>query len=96
MFQDPNTRTLEFVFKVLDPFIFENWGLYAIDFNEEFGDHYEHILDSLVSRDIFVRIFHQKRQKYGKNPHYAPGPKAPAGYAKWFKSALEQALAGGG
>lgn len=41
--EDPSARTLEFMFKVLDPFLIENWGLYAIDFNEEYGDHYDHI-----------------------------------------------------
>jgi hypothetical protein len=34
-------RTLEFVFGVVDPFIHDTWGLFAIDFNEEMGEHYE-------------------------------------------------------
>jgi hypothetical protein len=81
------------VFKVLDPFIFENWGLYAIDYNEENGDHYDHILDSLVSRDIRPHISPDAASVW-KSPDFKPGADAPKGYAAWFEKALEAALAG--
>lgn len=87
-----STRTLEFVFKVLDPFIFENWGLYAIHYNEENGDHYDHILDSLVNRDIRPHISPDAARVW-KSPSFKPGPDAPEGYAVWFEAALKEALA---
>ncbi len=90
---DSSALTLEFVFKVLDPFIFQNWGLYAIDYNEECGDHYDHIFDSLVTRDIRPLISPAAAAVW-KNPSFTPGPDAPAGYATWFTAALEKTLAG--
>ena len=90
---DPRSRTLEFVFKVLDPFIFKNWGLYAIDYNEEFGDHYDHIFESLVTRDIRPLISPAAAAVW-KSPDFRPGSDAPAGYAEWFTEALQKALTG--
>jgi len=87
-----SARTLEFVFKVLDPFIFENWGLYAIDFNEECGDHYEHIFDSLVKHRIRPLISPNAARAW-KDLGYTPGSRAPADYSKWFKKSMRSALA---
>ncbi|WP_129577800.1 MULTISPECIES: hypothetical protein [Sorangium] len=88
---NPSARTLEFVFHVLDPFIFETWGLYAIDFNEEFGDHYEHIFDSLVRNNIRPLISPDAARAWS-SLDYKPGKDAPAGYANWFKSSMKAAL----
>jgi len=86
-----STRTLEFIFRVLDPFIFQTWGLYAIDFNEECGDHYEHIFDSLVSGNIRPLIS-PTAAKVWLQLGYHPGDKAPAGYAAWYQKALAEAV----
>ena len=90
--KDSSKRTLEFVFKVLDPFIFQTWNLYAIDFNEECGDHYEHVFESLVHYNIrpnistnAARVWNELKYRLGKD--------APPGYAKWFKLAMQVALA---
>ncbi len=85
-----SARTLEFVFKVLDPFLIENWGLYAIDFNEEFGDHYEHILDTLVSWNLRPRLS-PTAAEYWQSPNFRPGPDAPPGYAAWFTEEMSRA-----
>lgn len=61
-------RTLEFVFKVLDPFLIANWGLYAIDFNEECGDHYDHIFDTLVAHDLRPALS-PNAAEYWQSPH---------------------------
>jgi hypothetical protein len=86
-----STQTLKFIFRVLDPFIFQTWGLYAIDFNEEYGDHYEHIFDTLVCQDIRPMISPEAARVWS-NPDYRPGKGAPRGYAKWFKKAMADAL----
>lgn len=78
---DASMRTLEFVFKVLDPFLIENWGLYSLDFNEEFGDHYDHIFDTLVHNDLRPRLSPQAAE-YWQSPPFRPGATAPAGYAE--------------
>ncbi len=90
--EDSGTRTLEFVFRVLDPFIFQAWGLYAIDFNEEFGDHYEHIFEGLVHSNIRPLIS-PDAAKVWSELNYQPAKDAPPGYAKWFKTAMKVALA---
>lgn len=88
---DPSVRTLEFVFKVLDPFLIENWGLYSIDFNEECGDHYEHIFEGIVQHDLRPHLS-PSAAEYWQAPQFRPGKNAPFGYAKWF--AKEMARAG--
>jgi hypothetical protein len=88
---DASGHTLEFVFRVLDPFIHDTWGLYAIDFNEEFGDHYEHIFDTLVVRNIRPLISPDAAQ-YWENLNYKPGPDAPSGYREWFNASMSAAL----
>lgn len=86
----PSVRTLEFVFKVLDPFLFENWDLYAIDFNEEFGDHYDHIFDTLVHWDVRPRIS-PTAAEWWQSPSFRPGSDAPPGYAAWFAEEMRRA-----
>jgi hypothetical protein len=92
-FAPPNvhasTRTLEFVFGVVDPFINEVWGYYAIDFNEEYGDHYEHIFDTLVTQDIRPLISPDAAEAWAD---YKPGDDAPPGYAEWFAKSIRQAI----
>ena len=87
---DPSGKTLEFVFKVVDPFLKENWGLYSIDFNEEFGDHYDHIFETLVHRDLRPSLSPRAAQ-YWQSPTFRPAADAPPGYAKWFAEAMRQA-----
>ncbi|MBS2028648.1 MAG: hypothetical protein JST54_12150 [Deltaproteobacteria bacterium] len=89
--EDPREKTLGFVFGVIDPFINKQWGLFAIDYNEEMGDHYEHIFDSLVARDIRPLISPDAAEAWS-NLGYKPGATAPAGYAKWFEDAMARAL----
>lgn len=87
---DSSVRTLEFVFKVLDPFLFENWGLYAIDFNEEFGDHYDHIFDTLVENNLRPRLS-PAAAEYWQSPEFRPKTDAPQGYAEWFAQEMRRA-----
>lgn len=86
-------RTLEFVFTVIDPFINTNWGLFAIDFNEEFGDHYEHVFDTLVRLNIRPLVSPEAARVWSLLK-YEPGRRAPVGYAKWFQGAMKRALSG--
>jgi hypothetical protein len=89
--EDASARTLDFVFSVIDPFIHKNWGLYAIDYNEEMGDHYEHIFDTLVSRNIRPLISPDAARVWNKLG-FKPDKKAPRGWAKWFRSAMASAV----
>lgn len=87
---NPSWRTLEFVFKVLDPFLIENWGLYALDFNEDFGDHYDHIFETLVHYDMRPRLS-PAAAEYWQSEHFRPDDEAPPGYAKWFSEEMRRA-----
>lgn len=87
---DPRERTLEFIFGVVDPFIGEQWGLYSIDYNDEFGDHYEHILGALIERDLRPRLSPDAARAWAEE--FIPDS-APAGYAAWFQEELKSALA---
>jgi hypothetical protein len=89
---DSRQRTLDFIFGVVDPFIHAEWDLFALDYNEECGyDHYEHILETLVSRNIRPRISPDAARVWA-SPEYRPGRNAPPGYATWFEQALKEAL----
>lgn len=89
---DLSGRTLQFIAKVVDPFIGEQWGLYAIDYNEEFGDHYEHIFETLVRRNVRLRIS-PHAARYWTRIGYKPASDAPRGYAAWFRKEMKAALA---
>lgn len=90
--EDASARTLEFVFSVIDPFINRTWGLFAIDFNEEMGDHYEHILEPLVRRNIRFLISPEAARTWTELGH-SPGNNAPPGYSEWFSASMAAALA---
>lgn len=44
-------KTLQFIYKIIDPFINECWGLYAIDFDEDYAS-YENLLPVLIRYEI--------------------------------------------
>ena len=55
-FTSPNDRDLskeviEFIFGIVDPFINECWGLFAIDYNED-HEPYEYFIAGLIGRGI--------------------------------------------
>jgi len=59
-FAPPNQRdcsqeTVEFIFKVIDPFINECWGLYAVDYNEDYEPYIYHV-EGLIRRKIFFIV----------------------------------------
>lgn len=47
----PNLETLKFIYSVIDPFINECWGLYAIDFDED-DEPYIYMLPTLIYYEI--------------------------------------------
>ncbi len=48
---DVSQETIEFIYEVVDPFINECWGLFAVDFNDE-ADPYAYLVAGLVERGI--------------------------------------------
>lgn len=48
---DHGEETLRFVFEVIDPFIHDCWGLFAIDYDEDY-EPYVYFVRALVSREI--------------------------------------------
>ena len=44
-------QTLRFVFEVIDPFIHECWGLFAVDYDEDY-EPYVYFVNALISREI--------------------------------------------
>jgi hypothetical protein len=53
--RDLNEETLRFIYSVIDPFIHECWGLFAIDFYED--PEIQHTIDSLVNHEILFLVF---------------------------------------
>lgn len=48
---DPTDETLHFVFEVIDPFINDCWGLFAVDYDED-DSRYVYFVIALVHREI--------------------------------------------
>jgi hypothetical protein len=44
-------HTLHFIYRVIDPFINQCWGLFAVDFNEDHEPH-QYLIEGLVRRGI--------------------------------------------
>lgn len=52
---DCGTETQKFIFNVIDPFINECWGLYAIDCNED-SEQYKYLIEGLIEREILFLV----------------------------------------
>lgn len=52
---DAGKETLRFVFEVIDPFINQCWGLFAVDFDEDY-EAYVYFVHALVSREILFLV----------------------------------------
>lgn len=59
---DASKTTLKFVFEVIDPFINDCWGLFAIDYDEDY-DSYENFPNTLIRMEIPFLVS-QKSVKY--------------------------------
>lgn len=55
--------TLRFVFDVIDPFINECWGLFAIDYDEDY-DSYEYFPSTLASYQILFLVSEEAAKHY--------------------------------
>lgn len=51
---DLSYKTLEFIYKVIDPFIHECWGLYALDFDED--EPYIYLTSTLINYELLFLI----------------------------------------
>jgi hypothetical protein len=52
---DACEETLRFVFEVIDPFINECWGLFAVDYDEDY-EPYIYFVHTLVHREIYFLV----------------------------------------
>lgn len=48
-------NTVDFIFKVIDPFINECWQLFAVDYHED-TEPYQYMVDSLISNEILFLV----------------------------------------
>ena len=60
---DPGEETLIFVFEVIDPFINECWGLFAVDYDEDY-DPYVYFVRTLVAREISFLVSPEAADTY--------------------------------
>ncbi|MBN2269352.1 MAG: hypothetical protein JXN61_01990 [Sedimentisphaerales bacterium] len=52
---DCSQETIEYIFKVIDPFINDCWGLYAVDYNEDY-EPYIYLVEGLVGRGVHFLV----------------------------------------
>lgn len=60
---DTGGETLKFVFEVIDPFINQCWGLFAVDFDEN-TEEYNYFTGTLVSREILFLVSPDAASEY--------------------------------
>jgi hypothetical protein len=53
--ENSSDETLRFVFELIDPFINECWGLFAVDYDED-HEPYVYFIQSLVNREILFLV----------------------------------------
>jgi hypothetical protein len=52
---DVSTETINFIYGVIDPFINDCWGLYAIDYNED-DEPYVYLVEHLIRRGVVFLV----------------------------------------
>lgn len=50
--EDPRSASLEFIYSVIDPLIKKHFGLYAIEYHEDFSVSYDYVIAVLIRREI--------------------------------------------
>lgn len=55
---EPSKEALRFIFGIIDPFINENWGLFAIDYDEDY-EPYVYFAPVLVANEILFMVSHE-------------------------------------
>lgn len=48
--------SLDFIYKIIDPLIYKYFGLYAIEYHEDFSIGYDYVVDNLISRELHFSI----------------------------------------
>jgi hypothetical protein len=60
---EPSRETLQFVFGVIDPFINECWGLYAVDYDEDY-EPYIYFVHAITHREILFLVSPEAAQRF--------------------------------
>ena len=53
--KDFSTEAVNFIYTVIDPFINECWGLFAVDFHED-TEPYVYLVEALLNRDVLFLV----------------------------------------
>ncbi|SRR6266542_1653602 len=88
---DPGEETLKFVFDVIDPFIKECWGLYAVDYDED-SEPYIYFVGALVSREIPFLVSAEAAKTF--NDWHVDWSEVGKEYADKMHSRVQEALKG--
>jgi hypothetical protein len=87
---DASNEVLKFIFNVIDPFINEQWGLYAVDYDEDY-DSYEYFPPILLNREITFLV--SKKAAENKDYWDVDWGAVKKGYLLEMKKRIELALA---
>jgi len=52
---DCSQETVEFIYEVIDPFINECWGLFAVDYNED-DEPYVYLVENLIRNGVYFLV----------------------------------------
>lgn len=85
----PSEQTIRFIYGVLDRFISECWGLFAIDYNEDY-EPYVYLMENLIRRGILFRV--SPNAAADAKHLNAKWPEADSGYRTEMEQRIAAAL----
>ena len=87
--RDVTQETIEYIYGVIDPFINKCWGLYAVDFNEDY-EPYVYLVAGLIRRAIPFLVSPGVLDAWKHTDQEWPSKKP--GYRKLIEKRLEEAI----
>ncbi len=86
--QDPSGAAIDFIYKIIDPIIYERFGLCAIEFHEDHYVGYDYIVGALLNRGVKFSL--PATFCIGEIDIEEEISYSGEGYKKWFASELSR------
>jgi hypothetical protein len=88
--RDVSLETVEFIYEVIDPFIHVCWGLFAVDYNEDY-EHPKYLVEGLIRRGIRFLISAEVVEDVKKGYIDFEWPKGDEAYKEEMETRIEKA-----
>jgi hypothetical protein len=87
---DVSLETIDFIYEVIDPFIHRCWGLFAVDYNEDY-EHPKYLAEGLIRRGIRFLVSPEVIQEIEKGNIEFDWPEGDDAYKKDIEARIAEA-----